>query len=220
MKITISNLGVVKKAEIDLKPLTILVGENNTGKTWLAYTMAGSLGKYGWSRYTSAYVAGRKTIAKYRKLDDIVKQITSNGEGVLDIVEFADEYGEKCINDMLQFSKTWLHRYLSTDRVKFDTLEVKADVALIKDSLITYLQNISIDTNIGQELEKVLLRALKEPGERKLFFFPGRDIAERLPTKAIKEFVFGIVFQNLLQFFFPEIHTFPTERTSIIDSNF
>jgi polynucleotide 5'-kinase involved in rRNA processing len=47
MKITISNLGVVKKAEIDVKPLTILVGENNTGKTWLAYTLAGTLGQYG-----------------------------------------------------------------------------------------------------------------------------------------------------------------------------
>ncbi len=218
MKISISNLGVIKKAEIDLKPLTILVGENNTGKTWLAYTLAGSLGNYGWSRYTTAYVAG-KTPTKYRKLDNIVKQITSSGEGVLDIVAFADEYGEKCINDILQFSKTWMHKYLSTDRVKFDTLELKADIASIKDHIINYLQLITIDTN-NHHSENPVLRALKEPGERKLFFFPSSDIAERRPTKAVKEFVFGIVFQTLLQAFFPEIYTFPTERASIINDTF
>ena len=40
MKITVRNLGVIKEAEVDLKPLTIFIGPNNSGKTWLAYTLA------------------------------------------------------------------------------------------------------------------------------------------------------------------------------------
>ncbi len=40
MKTTVRNLGVISEAEIELKPLTIFVGPNNTGKTWLAYTLA------------------------------------------------------------------------------------------------------------------------------------------------------------------------------------
>jgi predicted ATPase len=39
MKVTVRNLGVIKEAEVDLKPLTIFVGPNNAGKTWLAYTL-------------------------------------------------------------------------------------------------------------------------------------------------------------------------------------
>jgi len=40
MKIEIANLGFIQKAEIDLKPLTVFIGGNGTGKTWTAYTLA------------------------------------------------------------------------------------------------------------------------------------------------------------------------------------
>ena len=34
--IAVENFGPIEKAEIDLRPLTIFVGESNTGKTYLA----------------------------------------------------------------------------------------------------------------------------------------------------------------------------------------
>ena len=34
--ITVQNFGPIEKAEIDLRPLTVFVGESNTGKTYLA----------------------------------------------------------------------------------------------------------------------------------------------------------------------------------------
>jgi len=37
MEFKITNLGPIRKAEIQLKPLTVFVGENNTGKTYAAY---------------------------------------------------------------------------------------------------------------------------------------------------------------------------------------
>ncbi len=41
MKISFENFGVIKQGEIEQKPLTILCGENNTGKTYAMYAMYG-----------------------------------------------------------------------------------------------------------------------------------------------------------------------------------
>ncbi|MDM8517001.1 AAA family ATPase [Desulfobacterales bacterium HSG16] len=43
MKAVFKNIGPISKAEFDLKDLTIIAGANNTGKTYLAYTLYGFL---------------------------------------------------------------------------------------------------------------------------------------------------------------------------------
>jgi hypothetical protein len=48
MKLTIKNLGVIKQAEFRLGELTIICGENNTGKTYATYALFGFL--YFWRR--------------------------------------------------------------------------------------------------------------------------------------------------------------------------
>lgn len=39
MKIEIRNLGVIKHIELEPKPLTIITGKNNSGKTYAMYTL-------------------------------------------------------------------------------------------------------------------------------------------------------------------------------------
>ncbi|HMS40376.1 MAG TPA: AAA family ATPase [Pyrinomonadaceae bacterium] len=41
MKITFSNLGSIKKTTLDLRPLTVIIGPNNTNKTYIAYSIYG-----------------------------------------------------------------------------------------------------------------------------------------------------------------------------------
>ncbi|MCY3743959.1 MAG: AAA family ATPase [Candidatus Poribacteria bacterium] len=36
IRIAVENFGPIEKAEIDLRPLTVFVGESNTGKTYLS----------------------------------------------------------------------------------------------------------------------------------------------------------------------------------------
>ncbi|HCI78063.1 MAG TPA: hypothetical protein DHW02_00045 [Ktedonobacter sp.] len=220
MKVTVRNLGVIKDdATIDLKPLTVFIGPNSSGKTWLAYAIAGILGSYGWHRYVSAYIVG-KTARKYRKLDDVAKQIAEGGEGTLDIVSFAEEYVEKYLSDIALFSKSWMQRYLSTKRIQFTDLFFNIDVAELKNKLLQYIQQIPIQDNLGKNDESAPLRALKEAGERKLFFYPGQNIEDRLPTRAVREFVSGLIFREILQFFYSDVYVFPTERASVINDQF
>lgn len=41
MKITFKNLGTIKQTTLDLRPLTVIIGPNNTNKTYLAYSVHG-----------------------------------------------------------------------------------------------------------------------------------------------------------------------------------
>ena len=43
MKLTVDNLGKIVKSEIELNNLTILVGDNNSGKTYITYSIYGML---------------------------------------------------------------------------------------------------------------------------------------------------------------------------------
>ncbi|MEA5549918.1 AAA family ATPase [Anabaena cylindrica UHCC 0172] len=41
MKIKFSNLGSIQETELDLRPLTVIIGPNNSGKTYIAYSIYG-----------------------------------------------------------------------------------------------------------------------------------------------------------------------------------
>lgn len=97
MKITVRNLGVLKEAEIDLKPLTVFVGPNNSGKTWLAYTLSGIIGYYGSAKYLLEYVEG-KVPAAYPPLDTAIEQVLNDGNAKIDLIQFAEVCMERTIS--------------------------------------------------------------------------------------------------------------------------
>ena len=37
MKIKLLNLGSIKEAEVDLRPLTVIIGPNNSNKNYITY---------------------------------------------------------------------------------------------------------------------------------------------------------------------------------------
>lgn len=79
MILTVENLGPIKKGNIDLgKPLTILTGPNNNGKSYLTYLIHGigridKLGKY---------ISYFNKIGDLFKLDDLLKNKLLNSEAV------------------------------------------------------------------------------------------------------------------------------------------
>ena len=75
MKVTFRNLGVLKEdATIDIKPLTIFIGPNNSGKTWLAYALSGIFGLYGSREYIRAYAEKQVPII-YESLNDAIERV-------------------------------------------------------------------------------------------------------------------------------------------------
>ena len=64
------NIGPVKEAEMELGDLTIIAGRNNTGKTYLAYTL------YGFSENMARM--GRRGSSTH--FDDLVKTVIKTGQ--------------------------------------------------------------------------------------------------------------------------------------------
>lgn len=220
MKISVRNLGVISEADIDLKPLTVFVGPNNAGKTWLAYTFAGIFSSHGWSEYMddiSGYTAKRFSAA-YPSLDTAIEQIYNEGNAAIDLYEFADKYGEDYFNNIASFAKQWMHKYLSTNRVSFTNLEISIDLAernqdFLERILQTPLRN---EMSVGRRRLSPLLSLVKKEGERNLFIYTSTEEkdGEKLPREIVIDRLIRLIFLTLHRSLFPDVRILPTERTA------
>jgi hypothetical protein len=224
MKITIRNLGVIKEAEFDLKPLTIFVGPNNAGKTWLAYTLGGIFGTFGFLEYLRAYQIGEVPKAFY-PLDHAVEQMQKNGSASIDLVQFVEEYGELFYNNVAHYSRQWLPQFMGTKEVSFEEFEVTINLADVKEALVRRVLSFNTKTEIPAG--RPLLNIRKKEGERVLYAFTSTQSAssetfseeqaiEILPPDIIKDFLIQSVFGLLHLILYPSVHTLPTERTTFI----
>src|SRR5260370_7898958 len=148
MKIEVSNLGVIKDAEVDLKPLTIFVGSNNAGKTWLAYTLSAILGPYGWRKYTNAYVAD-EIQDSYPTLETAIQLVLDEGNTKIDLVDFADKHGEKYINNVAKLAKQWMREFMITEQALFDNLDVNVRLTETKKAFLKWILNNPLDRKLS-----------------------------------------------------------------------
>ena len=83
---TFKNIGPIKDAELELGDLTIVAGRNNTGKTYLAYTLYGFLTT--WEDWPGPALRTRKAGAaersrrseRYPAFEQISEQVEENGQ--------------------------------------------------------------------------------------------------------------------------------------------
>ena len=98
MKILFKNIGPVGKAELELKDLTIIAGPNNTGKTYLAYTL------YGFFRLV------RQPLFLRHKIKDLPFDVSKTAQKILDTgtahipVKDFDKVAKKVVRQMFCIS--------------------------------------------------------------------------------------------------------------------
>lgn len=217
MKINIRNLGAISQAEIDLKPLTIFIGPNNTGKTWTMYALSAILGRYGWDKYLNAYIKGQSQ-ENYPTLDAAMQQLLNEGNAKIDIVRFASEYGEKYLNDVARSVCLGMGEFLATKSSLFEKLDItirlEGSQARFLENVLTYSLNDNLA--VGQKKEKPLLNIFKEPGDKTVYYYTEGDVSKKLPLIVVKNFLFKRTFEILHQALYIDIIPFPSERTTII----
>lgn len=235
MKVTVKNLGIIKdETTIDLKPLTIFIGPNNSGKTWLAYTLAGILGPYGSNRYAQAY-AEDQVQNIYEPLNDSIERVLSEGDASIDLRQFADEYGERYFNEVAGFAHTWLGRFFSTQLARFEEATVSLSLDEQKEQLLQRIPlysrvrsatfgpmkaSLTIRKKRGEDTIKAYtateIQDVESQEEQVEELTPTQQITEPIPQEEVRGRLVNFVATALRRSLYPEVRVFPTERTALI----
>ena len=145
MKAIFKNIGPINKAELQLKDLTIIAGANNTGKTYLAYTL------YGLLKLVKQPLFFENKI-KYVPFDLnlVVQEILNTGKSECIIEDFNNTIKKsiKNIKNILQISDNIISDILSSSIDDFKG--AKCSLFLNKCLSIKKLKNNSIIIKIGK----------------------------------------------------------------------
>lgn len=180
MKLTVKNLGVVSHAEVDLsKDLLIFTGENNTGKTYLAYTVHAIFDPdtSGSDQYTSRNLEfdrnGKYSVDALEILSDSQKQIT-----------LLNNYLEERVNQNL-------NKYFSVENGFFSNTQIfleKQEYDFVQEKIL----NTSLDMNIMN------ISAKKMKGDRFINLTVTGDKIEWSLQDTIEESIRSVGLRTLL----------------------
>lgn len=216
IRISVRELGALEEADIQLKPLTIFVGPNNSGKTYSAYLIASLFGEYGWLQYTGAYVDGR-TSKKYEPIDTTISRLIEAGSANIDISAFIRNYSADYYSGLAELCPSWMKNYFGTTRAALDDLSVEVNIGERMESLVESSLKIAVKRKLGVDKErKGLVNFVKESDESRIFIYTeGEGVQDKIPVKEIRRFVSGNIFMLVHRALFRDVRVFGAERTGM-----
>ena len=197
MTIRVKNLGILKQAEFSLSDLTIICGENNTGKTYATYALYGFLRDW------------RKFIDLSVSIADI-QRLATDGVINIDLSQYVET-----VNQILEKACTRYKRQL--DRVfaaaagRFKNSEFRVELEPLD------ILNIEYELEPGDSPTNWLFSCKKRKGSKELIVtllmqergLPG------LPTSMAKSFISNSVSEIILSDSFPAPFISSAERTGV-----
>ncbi len=154
INISVENFGPIEKADIDLRPLTVFVGESNTGKTYLA-TLIHSLHKSfdGFTQFPSSHRLQSNIAFTYRPVARKVSNQEKLDREIFEILEKLNTHGRPFkFSDLPERVRTMLESDLNrTDsieeklRLYYDLETISEIIRSARDSnnVLSFSLNIS-----------------------------------------------------------------------------
>ncbi len=151
LRFRVQHLGCIQSGELEIRPLTLLCGPNNTGKTWVMY------GLYG-------FLDHLMPIPKLPGMEKEVEILAQEGTISWDFGKWVKEHEKKLIDILHRRMKGRLGEIFNTDPQLFD--HTRFDWILAPGELAESAINRALDfqLKIGSE-EKEALRLSKPAGE-------------------------------------------------------
>lgn len=206
MKIKLWNLGSIKEAEVDLRPLTVIIGPNNSNKTYIAYSIYGL-----W--------INRHDRLRFR--DDILKKIEFTNQAdhwSLKIDRrFYDVISEVIQSSASEFSGIKLQSFFQDSSGKiFD--ETKFSIEISEDDIKTAIEKVLADTiEYHGSLASLGIKKIERSDNNSeiLFYWEKRNEEH---TDFLSSIVIGTFISTVVKFSFSDILPLPAERNAFINT--
>lgn len=196
MKIELENLGVLKKAEFELGELTLICGDNNTGKTYANYALFGFL-----SRWRHLLEVGIP--------DSTIQELLRDGVARLEVESYAKEANHILRKGCEEFTRH-LPRIFASKPGRFNDTRFQVSIGTEKKSSI---KDRAFERT-ARSAEDDLISLSKAVGESEvvvsLLMEKQRSV---LPAGMIREVISDGIVELLFEPFFPQPFIASTERT-------
>ncbi len=221
MKFTIENLGKVAKAEIDLKPLTIFIGKNGSGKTYVASALWAYisylknkrnfkelLSERTYNEYVSEInnkIAEREQLeASFNVKEEQLKQIHQNIQNILN----------KNVNKILNHC----FRYEVSDNSFFCLNQTESSYSdfTAKIVLEQELVDTETDSELGQRMSWSVYKITFNKLKRTIRFPKNSSFSKRyIVDLIISELISHVIFKDIIRSF-DNITYIPAARTGLM----
>jgi len=195
MNVKIDNLGVIDHAEMDVGNLTVICGENNTGKTYVTYALYGFLRS--WRRILAIILE-----------NEIKSFLRKESERRLDLVDMFKGKINEYLNKISEEYSTGLPHIFASRPELFEKAKFSINVNGEQDFLVSEYQKTLRDS----KQEKVLATITKTKGQPHLELVLSDSRLRDSPlgiTDFISDAIADILFSSLL----PEVFIASAERT-------
>ena len=194
MKIKLANLGVLRQAEFNLGDLTIICGDNNTGKTYATHALFGFL--WIWENMLQFDIR-----TKY------IETLRNDGIVRIDVSQYVEQ-ADEIIADASKRYTEQLPRILAAATDKFK--DTHFEISLQDDKLST---TAAIDRKVKSEKTDLLSFAKKEGSKEMEVSLLASGKKLKIPSALIKESIADAIKEIIFEPVFPRPFIASTERT-------
>jgi len=218
MLVEINHLGAIDHASIDVKPLTVFIGKNNTGKTWAATTICGIFDSVVHDQHTVALMGG-KLEEEYPPIETAFNELMEWGSFKFDLIRFFEEYGLKYHQNICKYSDKWINISLGTRQPLFDDFTMQL---VFSDEDLNSGKSILLDRKLESSLppapgKEGLIQVMKETGSPIIYFnFAPNRTPDELPPEKIRYLIYYYILDKLRWAICNNIAYLPAERTGLM----
>lgn len=218
MHITINDLGAVKNGEFELKPLTVFIGPNNSGKTWTAYAVTSLFSEDMFDAYIKKYIEEMSN-NDYLNINDAVEQVLGKGIAKINLEDYTQEQFTRLLNNVAGILPSRLPHFLDSRRASFENFKMNIEeIEELKDRFIKNSKRIGLNTKLLINKEgQALLNGNKNSKDTHLIIYTksSEDIRD-IPVDLLTYFIADIVIKLIRKILYYNVVFFPPERTGMV----